>query len=131
MKIKSSIKVALVGVSIIAVGYFGWNAYTKAMIGKYELTPIEPGTVNIVAIKPDAGYRIVVHDAHGLQPRTGGLNGNHGRGIWAEGVGRVNVVVHFIRFRRAIPNGIAKRPDCIQALFSGRPCDKQVRRPRG
>ncbi len=60
MKINSSVKVALVGVGGLALAYGAYQGWHRMQVAGYELLQIAPGRVNVVAIAPEAGYRIVV-----------------------------------------------------------------------
>ena len=60
MKIQGSHKVAITVVSIILIVWLSWTAYANFRLQGVVLSPIKPGRVNVVAISPRAGYRIVV-----------------------------------------------------------------------
>ena len=60
MKNFSSIKVAVIGFSILLAVWAGWRGYTEVRLSGFVLTPISPGVVNLVAISPEAGYKIIV-----------------------------------------------------------------------
>ena len=60
MKNISSIKVAIIGLSILAAVWGGWWLYAEWRLSGYELATIPPGEVNLVAISPKAGYKIIV-----------------------------------------------------------------------
>lgn len=40
--------------------YGGWRLYGESQLRGFELKPIEPGKVNIIAVNPGSGYRIIV-----------------------------------------------------------------------
>jgi hypothetical protein len=60
MKINSSVKVALIGVGGLALAYGAYQGWHRMQVAGFELKQIAPGRVNLVAIAPEAGYRIVV-----------------------------------------------------------------------
>jgi hypothetical protein len=60
MRFQGSTKfIAVVLVGIVAV-WAGFKIYANVRLSGIELTPIEPGRINIVAISPAVGYKIVV-----------------------------------------------------------------------
>lgn len=67
---------------IMAVAYFGYNAYSKWRLSSFELKPIEPGQVNLVAVRPGQGYFITVSNriAHLAQGNSSGMEANMGEG---------------------------------------------------
>ncbi len=60
MKIKSSIKVALVVLGTSAVAFFGYRGYSLLRLKDVVLTPINPGRISLVAINAEGKYKIVV-----------------------------------------------------------------------
>ncbi len=60
MKIRSSTKIFLGFVAIVAGGYFGWQGYAGYAVDGIKFDPIKPSKVSIVGIAPDSGYRILV-----------------------------------------------------------------------
>jgi hypothetical protein len=59
-KIRSSTKIAIGFVLVIAVGWFGYQKVTDLMIMGQKFPPIIPGSINIVGIDAGAGYRVIV-----------------------------------------------------------------------
>lgn len=60
MKFSGSLKFVLTVVGIILVIWFGWKGYTSYRLRNVVLSPIKPGRVNVIAISPYAGYKIIV-----------------------------------------------------------------------
>jgi hypothetical protein len=60
MKIRSSWKVAAVGVLSLAAVFSAWSIYSEQRLKNFTLTEIKPGRVNLIAIKPGQGYRILI-----------------------------------------------------------------------
>lgn len=60
MRMRSSVKVAAVVLGTCAAIYGGWTLYAKSRLKDFEIREIAPGRVNLVAISPGAGYRIIV-----------------------------------------------------------------------
>ena len=60
MKIRPAVKVSLIAlVSLVAV-WFTWTRVVEYRIGGYTLKNVTPGRINIIAIAPEAGYKIIV-----------------------------------------------------------------------
>ena len=59
-KIRSSTKIAVGFVLLIAIGWFCYTKVTDWMIMGQKFPPIVPGRVNIVGVNTGAGYRIIV-----------------------------------------------------------------------
>ena len=60
MKIRSSWKVAGIGVLSLAGAFFAWGMYSEQRLKDFALEEIKPGRVNLIAIKPGQGYRIII-----------------------------------------------------------------------
>lgn len=60
MKLSSSTRVIVVALLLIAAGFGGWRTYQYLQLRNFELTAVEPGRVNLVAVEPGAGFRIIV-----------------------------------------------------------------------
>jgi hypothetical protein len=60
MKIRSSWKAAAVGVASIAAVVAAWTLYSEQKLKDFELTPIKPDQVNLIAIDPGKGFRVIV-----------------------------------------------------------------------
>ncbi|HXH62499.1 MAG TPA: hypothetical protein VNI20_14230 [Fimbriimonadaceae bacterium] len=60
MRIPGSVRFAAIVLGIIAVVWLGWKGYAAFVLRNVVLSPIEPGRINVVAISPNAGYRIIV-----------------------------------------------------------------------
>lgn len=60
MKIKGSHKFVAAVVLLILGIWAGWQGYAFIRLRGVTLTPIAPGRVNIVAVSPAAGYKIIV-----------------------------------------------------------------------
>lgn len=60
MRIRSSVKVTLVTLGTVALGYAAWWGYNTWSLRNFVLTEITPGEVNLVAIDPGSGFRIIV-----------------------------------------------------------------------
>ncbi len=60
MKITGSVKFILTVVGIILICWLGWRGYGAFQLRNVVLSPIMPGRVNVVAISPQSGYKIVV-----------------------------------------------------------------------
>lgn len=71
-KLKSGTKFTLIVVGVLAAGYGAWVGYAALRLANYSFKPIEPGTVNLIAIRPDAGYRIIVANQVAALVETGG-----------------------------------------------------------
>lgn len=71
MKIRSSAKIAIGFLVIVAAGYFGWQLYAGMTVDRIKFDPIKPSRVNIVGIAADSGYRILVAN-HAAQLIRGG-----------------------------------------------------------
>lgn len=74
MKIPSSWKFIAGVVAVLAVIWFGWKGYAATRLSGYEFTPIEPGDINLVAITPGRGYRIIVANRVAALAETNGDN---------------------------------------------------------
>lgn len=60
MKITGSLKFVLSVLTVILVVWLGWKGYGAFQLRNVTLDPIEPGRINVMAISPASGYRIVV-----------------------------------------------------------------------
>ncbi len=60
MKIRGSHKFVAGVILLIAVIVLGWKAYAVLRLKDVKLDPVTPGRVNIVAVSPQAGYKIIV-----------------------------------------------------------------------
>ncbi len=72
MKIPSSWKFILGVITFLAVIWFGWKGYAAARLSRFEFTPIEPGEVNLIAVTPGQGYRIIVSNRMASLAETNG-----------------------------------------------------------
>ena len=59
-KINASIKIAIGFALILGLGYGGFRLYTEWRIGQIHYPNVVPGRVNLVAVQPGVGYRIIV-----------------------------------------------------------------------
>jgi hypothetical protein len=59
-RIRSSTKIAIGFVVVIFAGWAGYRAWSNFMVSNIKLGPITPKQINLVAISPGAGYRILV-----------------------------------------------------------------------
>lgn len=59
---RSSTKILIGFVALVAGGYFAYGRVTSAMILGKQFTKIEPGRVNLLGIDTGRGYRIVVQN---------------------------------------------------------------------
>lgn len=75
MKIRSSTKIFLGFVAVVAGGYFGWQGYAGYAVDGIQFDPVKPSKVNIVGIAPDSGYRILVAN-HAAQLLRGSKSDN-------------------------------------------------------
>ncbi len=60
MRLSPGIKAALSLIGISAGAYFAYEGYSRMTIDKKVFTPIKPSRVNLVAVNPDAGFKIIV-----------------------------------------------------------------------
>ncbi|MBS1705229.1 MAG: hypothetical protein JST40_05100 [Armatimonadetes bacterium] len=60
MKLRAPVKLALAFAAICGVGFGGYYGFTTAYLSRVQLPALKPGTVNLVFIDPDTGYRLVV-----------------------------------------------------------------------
>lgn len=60
MKLLPATKVALKFAAVCALAYGGWRGYTAYHLSKIELTSIAPDSVNLIAVAPGPGFRIIV-----------------------------------------------------------------------
>ncbi len=60
MKLQGSHKFIIAVLAVIAFVWLGYNGYAAYRLSGVKLDTIEPGKVNIVAISPAAGYKIIV-----------------------------------------------------------------------
>lgn len=76
MKVRSSTKFVVSTLAVAGAVFFGWKAYSNYVVGSYKPTPIQPGRVNLVAVLPAAGYRIIVSNgiAHLVEVRKEDLD---------------------------------------------------------
>ncbi|MBX3096966.1 MAG: hypothetical protein KF812_08895 [Fimbriimonadaceae bacterium] len=85
MKLRTS---TLVGglVALGAAGYGGWYLYGESQLRSTELNPIAPGDVNLIAMNPGAGYRIIVsNQVAQLAELSGGSDTSEDRDETGEG----------------------------------------------
>ena len=71
MKIRSSTKILIGFVLIVAALYFGWQFYAGMTVDNIKFEPVRPSRVNIVGIAADSGYGILVAN-HAAQLIRGG-----------------------------------------------------------
>ncbi len=45
---------------VSSVSILGWNAYADSQVNSYKFIQIAPGSVSLIAVRPGAGYRILV-----------------------------------------------------------------------
>lgn len=62
-KIPPSVKIAIGAALVMGLGYGGWRAYSWQRLQNYELVQTTPGRVNLVAVRPDRGWRIIVSNS--------------------------------------------------------------------
>ena len=60
MRLQGSTKFIVAVVVVIAAVWVGVRVYSYARLRGVEITPIQPGRVNVMAVAPAVGYRIVV-----------------------------------------------------------------------
>lgn len=60
MKFRASTKIAVGVVALAAAGYYGYQFFAASQVDRAQFAPIAPGRVNLVAVSPEAGYRIIV-----------------------------------------------------------------------
>lgn len=60
LKIKGSWMFIAGTAGILGAVYFGWYAYARMQLAGFKPEPIQPGRINLVAVTPGKGYRIVV-----------------------------------------------------------------------
>lgn len=60
MKMLPSTKILIGFLAVSGAGFLGWNAYANAQVSSVDLGDLVPGRVNLIAVSPDSGYRIVV-----------------------------------------------------------------------
>ena len=80
MKIRASAKIAIGFVALVAVLYFGWQAFAGFTVDRIKFDPIKPSRVNIVGVEADKGYGILVanHAAQLIRGGTGEFQSNTG-----------------------------------------------------
>ncbi len=59
-KTRSSTKIAIGFVALVAILFFGWGKVSNMILGNVEYPPAIPGNVNVIGIDPGAGYKIIV-----------------------------------------------------------------------
>jgi len=59
-KIKPSYKLLAGAVGVFVTGYLAWNGYAAFQLSGVNLDPMTPTRVSLVAIRPEAGYKIIV-----------------------------------------------------------------------
>jgi hypothetical protein len=60
MKLRSSTKIAIGFVAVVAILFGGYRTITSRMIANLDLPPVVPGVVNLVGIDAGLGYSIIV-----------------------------------------------------------------------
>lgn len=60
MKIRSGIKVAVIGLGFFGLAWLGARLYSISQLKDFELKPITPGMISLVAVDPGKNYRILV-----------------------------------------------------------------------
>ncbi len=60
MKLRSPTKIAFSFVALVAISWFGCDRYAAYRVDRLHFPEIAPGQVNLVAVTPGAGYRIIV-----------------------------------------------------------------------
>jgi len=60
MKIRSSIKVALVVLGVSGAIFFGYRGYSVYRLKDVKITPINPGQISLIAVQAGSGYQIRV-----------------------------------------------------------------------
>lgn len=60
MKLSGSSKFILSVLGLFLVAWLGWKGYAAFRLRGVVLDPIKPGRVNVIAVSPAAGYRIIV-----------------------------------------------------------------------
>lgn len=74
LKVPMSVRIAVTAAAVIAAGWLGWQAYARQRLGSFQMTEIAPGQVNLVAVRPEAGWRIIVSNSMAqLAEVTGGM----------------------------------------------------------
>ena len=86
MKIQGSWRFILFVLSVIVLCWAGWKGYSAYQLRDVKLTPIKPGAVNIVAISPRAGYRIIVANEIAYLAKTDQSGGDEKANYDNEGV---------------------------------------------
>lgn len=60
VKVRPSVKVLLTVLGIGGVCWGSWNLFAESQVNSFEYTVVKPKSVNLVAISPSSGFRIVV-----------------------------------------------------------------------
>lgn len=63
MKLRASTKIAIGAIGLAALGFLGYNVYAAYRVDRLQFAPLQPGKVNIVAVNPGSGYRIIVSNS--------------------------------------------------------------------
>jgi hypothetical protein len=72
-RIPASIKIAIGGALAIGAVLGGWRLYSSESLKNFELTAVAPGRVNLVAVRPGAGWRIIVSNSMAQLAETTGM----------------------------------------------------------
>jgi hypothetical protein len=59
MKLRTPALVLILA-AVGAAGYGGWTLYGEMQLRNTKLDPVAPGKVNLIAVNPGAGYRVIV-----------------------------------------------------------------------
>lgn len=57
---RKSTKVFLSFIGLVALIYFGWQGYALSQLSNFKYESIQPGHINLIAVRPGLGYRILV-----------------------------------------------------------------------
>lgn len=80
MRLRSGSKFAIAVLALFAAVWGGWFGYAKIRLAGFELKPMSPSVVNLVAMAPGTGYRIIVANqvAQLAEAKSGGGPGSEG-----------------------------------------------------
>lgn len=71
-KLRTSTKIAIGFAVVVAAAWFGTKAYTNYRVAGFQFPALSPGKINLIAISPGSGYRIVVANGIAQLAETSG-----------------------------------------------------------
>ncbi|HRF60347.1 MAG TPA: hypothetical protein PLH94_10610 [Fimbriimonadaceae bacterium] len=71
-KLRSSTKIAIGFALVVAAAWFGVKAYSNYRVAGFRFPDLTPGKINLIAITPGSGYRIVVANGIAQLAETSG-----------------------------------------------------------